>query len=383
MRVVLVSNSLPPYSRGGAEAYVASLGGALAAAGHEVLVLAGHASDLDRVEVRTLPGLPELLPAAPLATKLLWHARDQWVPSVYRATVHELRAFRPDVVHTHECQSLSASVFSAIDRVGVPHVHTAHDMNLLCARVSMTKDGEFCGGRCSLCLLQRRIRGGIIGRHLKRLISVSEYIQRRHLAARIVTPERALVIRLGAAAPAARARALSGNGIRLGFIGAVARHKGIATLLAAIEAAPADCHLIIAGDGHMAQDVAARSRSDSRITFLGHIGGEDKERFFDSIDVLVVPSEWEEPAALVATEAIARGIPTIVSDRGGIPETPEARVFRSGSAEGLVAAVTAYVENPDEYAAASLRLVERHEEFSWQSHQTKVERVLHAAAEGH
>lgn len=381
MRVVLISNSLPPHSRGGAEAYVASLGGALTAADHEVLVLAGRAGDVVGAEVSTLPRLPELPPTAPLATKIVWHARDQWLPSVYRTTVHELRAFRPDVVHTHECQSLSASVFSAIDRVGVPHVHTAHDMNLLCARVSMTRDGEFCGGRCRLCRVQRRIRGGIIGRHLKRLISVSEYIQRRHIEAGIVTPDRALVIRLGAAVSAARARALSGNGIRLGFIGAVAPHKGVATLLEAIDAAPANWHLSIAGDGPMVQDVAALSARDSRIAFLGHVGGEDKERFFDSVDVLVVPSEWEEPAALVATEAIARGIPTIVSDRGGIPETPEARVFRSGSAEGLVAAVREYLDRPDQYAAVSRRLVARHGEFSWEFHQAKVEAVLHAAVQ--
>ena len=381
MRIALVTNTLPPRGRGGAEAYVRDLGVGLAGNGHEVLVLSGSPGPVPGTEVRTLPGLPDLPRTAPYAVKLLWHARDQWLPSVHLAAKREFLRFEPDVVHTHECQGLSAAVFTAIDRLHIPHVHTAHDMNLLCARVSMTRDGQFCGGKCSLCLVQRRIRGGIIGRHLKRLISVSEYIQRRHLEGGIVRPERALVIRLGTAVATARPRILPGNGITLGFIGAVSLHKGVATVLAAIEAAPADWRLTIAGDGPMVPEVEALSARDSRITFLGHIGGEDKERFFDSIDVLVVPSEWEEPAALVATEAIARGIPTIVSDRGGIPETPEARVFRSGSAAGLAAAVREYVDQPDEYVAVSQRLVARQEEFSWEFHQAKVEAVLRAAVQ--
>jgi len=37
--------------------------------------------------------------------------------------------------------------------------------------------------------------------------------------------------------------------------------------------------------------------------------------------LLLVPSLWEEPAGRVAVEAMINGIPPIVSDRGGLPET--------------------------------------------------------------
>ncbi len=33
-----------------------------------------------------------------------------------------------------------------------------------------------------------------------------------------------------------------------------------------------------------------------------------------------MPSVWEEPAGRVAAEALANGLPPIVSDRGGLPE---------------------------------------------------------------
>jgi glycosyltransferase involved in cell wall biosynthesis len=36
---------------------------------------------------------------------------------------------------------------------------------------------------------------------------------------------------------------------------------------------------------------------------------------------LVVPSLWQEPAGRVVAEALLNGIPPLVSDRGGLPET--------------------------------------------------------------
>jgi glycosyltransferase involved in cell wall biosynthesis len=293
----------------------------------------------------------------------------------------ELKRFRPDVVHTNECQGLSAAVFSAIDRLAVPHVSTAHDLNLLCARVSMTRDGAFCGGSCTLCRVQRTIRGGIVKRHLSRLISVSEFIQRHHVDAGVVPSSRAIVVRLGSDTSQATPRLLEGGALRLGFLGSVSRHKGVATLLTAFASAPPDWSLVVAGTGDMSLAVAAAARADSRISYLGQIGAPEKEEFFRRIDALVVPSEWEEPAALVSAEAIARSIPALVSDRGGLPDTPEGIVFASGDPLSLRAALDRLADDPDFYASVSRRLFERRDEFSWETHQRNVESVYAAALE--
>ncbi len=381
MRIALISNLLPPFGRGGAEAYVRQLGSALAADGHEVLILAGSPGEVEGAEIRLLPHLPRLEPSTAYVGKLLWHARDQWLPSVYFSTARELRRFRPHVVHTHECQGLSAAVFSAVDRLDLPHVYTAHDLNLLCARVSMTRQGAFCGGSCALCRVQRSIRGGIVRRHITRLISVSEFIQRKHVDAGVIPPSRAIVIRLGADTSAAAPRALQGAGLRIGFIGAVSRHKGIGTLLASFASAPSNWRLAVAGAGDMHLEVEAAARRDSRISYLGQIGEAEKETFFSGIDTLVIPSEWEEPAALVAAEAIARSVPTVVSDRGGLPDTPEALVFSSGSPVALREALDRFVEDPARYADVSQRLYARRDEFSWTTHQRRVNDVYDAAVE--
>jgi glycosyltransferase involved in cell wall biosynthesis len=150
----------------------------------------------------------------------------------------------------------------------------------------------------------------------------------------------------------------------------------VPTLLRAASAAPASWRILLAGAGPLADDVASAAAADARIDFLGRIEGGAKEAFFDRIDVLVVPSEWEEPGPFVVMEAAVRGIPCVVSDRGGLPETPEARTFIAGDDDALIACVASFVERPEELASASSRLVDRRDEFTWSRHIARIEEIL-------
>jgi glycosyltransferase involved in cell wall biosynthesis len=376
MRIAVVLNVLPPEGRGGAEAYAALLAATLAEE-HDVLVLStSPTGEVGTARLARLPGLPHLAPTASLSEKLIWHSRDQWRPSVQFALRRELRSFRPDVVHTHECQGLSAAVFTAISSLGLRHVHTAHDLNLLCARTSMTRDFEFCGGRCGFCRVQRVIRGGAFRRLPTDFIAISDFILRRHVEAGIVDIARAQVIRHGSATGRPRLREPRDGGLRVGFIGTLEPHKGLPTLLQAFADPPPGWHLTIAGSGSLAALATAAAAEQPRISYLGYIAGDEKERFFDELDVLVIPSEWEEPAALVGTEAAARAIPLIASDRGGIPELPEATVFPARDARALRETIAAFAAAPDRLQAISGRLLERHDEFTWSTHVAKIERLL-------
>ena len=44
-------------------------------------------------------------------------------------------------------------------------------------------------------------------------------------------------------------------------------------------------------------------------------------------EIAVVPSRWEEPFGRTALEASSRGCATIISNRGGLPETTEERIL--------------------------------------------------------
>jgi glycogen(starch) synthase len=347
---------------------------------HELVLLSGATN----VELRDaahvqLPHLRVFGPQEPTGRKAVWHLRDQWRPTVHRSIRRHLRRFEPQVIHTQEPQGLSAAVFTAVAAEGVPHVHTAHDLNLLCARVAMTRGGEFCGGRCPPCLLQRRIRASLIARRLDALIAPSEHIRRIHVDAGIVPDRLAFMVRQPADAGTGRRRAAGPDRPQLGFIGDLAPHKGLLTLLEAFRRAPDGWRLSIAGRGRLEPAVVAACARDSRISYVGFVSGTAKDRFFDALDVLVVPSECEENAPRTAVEAVVRGVPLVVSDRGGLVEMPEARTFPARDAAALLAAVHSLVGSEGPLEEISRRLLEMRERFLWPRHLEELERVYRFA----
>jgi glycosyltransferase involved in cell wall biosynthesis len=46
----------------------------------------------------------------------------------------------------------------------------------------------------------------------------------------------------------------------------------------------------------------------------------DPACFLSDIDILVVPSLWEEPFGRTVAESLRSGVPVLASDRGGVPE---------------------------------------------------------------
>jgi glycosyltransferase involved in cell wall biosynthesis len=381
MRIAIVATTLPPEVHGGAELYAADLAAALAEH-HEVCVLSGAPADAERsFRVATIPRLRPFAEGTRLPRRTLWHLRDQWIRAVHIGVRTELERFRPAVVHSHQVQGLSAAVFTAIRSAGVPHVHTAHDYGLLCARVTLTKDRVFCGGRCLMCAPQRMIRSRLAARHLQRFVAPSDYARDVHVRAGIVPAEHAVTIRQGASPGTTRLRGAGDGPLTIGFIGTLAPHKGVQTLLEAFADAPSDWRLRIAGRGTLGAFVEQAAARDDRLDFVGSIPAEERDRFYDSLDCLVVPSEWEENAPLVTVEAAVRGLPAVVSDRGGLPETPEAKVFRALDAVSLLDAV-AWFSADGRLRDASERLLARRSDFEWPTHVSRVERTLADVAAG-
>lgn len=113
-------------------------------------------------------------------------------------------------------------------------------------------------------------------------------------------------------------------GLRLGFAGRLIHGKGVETLLRGFaESRPTTpMTLQIAGDGpEMSRLVQLSSNLGiaDRVNFLGWVA--DMPSFWRSRDLAVVPShEWEESFGMVAAEAMARGLPVLASQNGGLEE---------------------------------------------------------------
>jgi glycosyltransferase involved in cell wall biosynthesis len=241
----------------------------------------------------------------------------------------------------------------------------------------MTRDGEFCGGRCLTCRVQRTIRARAAAARLDLLVAPSDHVRRIHVDAGVVPDDRAVTVRQGAQPASGVERAPQGSDRpRLGYIGTLSRIKGVATLLESFASAPSSWQLAIAGSGELEGLVRDRANADERIRFLGRLDGSSKEAFFADLDLLVIPSEWEENAPLVAVEAAVRGLPTVVSDRGGLPETAEAEIFQARDPEALREAVRRLVETPGLLTERSRRLLGSRESFLWTTHVAQIERLL-------
>jgi glycogen(starch) synthase len=116
-----------------------------------------------------------------------------------------------------------------------------------------------------------------------------------------------------------------GPGKKIFFIGRLVREKGVQVLLEAapqIIAREPKVQFLIAGKGPMEgelKQLARNLRIDSHVQFLGYVDEEIKMNLYKQATVSVFPSLYE-PFGIVALEAMAAGVPVIVSDTGGLGE---------------------------------------------------------------
>ena len=60
---------------------------------------------------------------------------------------------------------------------------------------------------------------------------------------------------------------------------------------------------------------------------LGYLKHKEVLKFLDKSEIAVVPSRWEEPFGRTSLESSSRGCATIISKRGGLPETTDHRLL--------------------------------------------------------
>lgn len=107
--------------------------------------------------------------------------------------------------------------------------------------------------------------------------------------------------------------------INLLFVGRFDPQKGVDFLLKTFAGySREDIHLYLIGDAVVSTN-DYKKIADKRIHFLGWIPHGDMEMYYQSCDVVIMPSRWEA-FGLVAIEAMKYKKPVIASDRGALPE---------------------------------------------------------------
>jgi glycosyltransferase involved in cell wall biosynthesis len=108
---------------------------------------------------------------------------------------------------------------------------------------------------------------------------------------------------------------------------------------AAGERQPGKFHLLLAGDGPQRQELE-RELAGLPMTFAGFLNQTEMPRAYAAADVMVMTSDWGETWGLSANEALASGVPLILSNKCGCAEdlssaTAEAKVFPMGDVQRL------------------------------------------------
>ena len=335
VKIVFLNSLYPPNGAAGAETTLRLLAGSLREKGHDCSVVtltpAPKASSgaVDGIPVFYLP-LANVYwpwgPSRPLALRPVFQSIEADNPIMRRRLSAILCKLRPDVVHAHNLQGFSASAWSATARLGIPVVQTLHDYYTGCIRSAMWRPGRGnCNGLCGECRVFSWPR-----RRLSRLPQAVTCVSRRmfdrlHDAGAFPNAgtgrQPVVIIRGNNAAdalPAAVAR--PGRPLKLGFLGRLDHSKGVENLIEAVKRTPeGSVSLRIAGSGLPAyvDGLRAAASGGGDIAFLGQV---DPAQFFPTIDLLVVPSVWEEPLGRVFHEALAYGVPSLASPLGGLAE---------------------------------------------------------------
>ncbi len=174
---------------------------------------------------------------------------------------------------------------------------------------------------------------------------------------------------------------------RVGYLGRISTDKGVDVLARAIAQVDAS-ELLLAGDSRYvpADDVARvdveLARLGSRVRRLGHVAPAD---LFDDVDLVVFPSVWSEPFGLVVAEAMASGVPFVISDAGALPEVAgpdHPWVARAGDADDLARVIGLALSAPAaDVRAVTQRARRRWEaEYSPQAGRLRVRRLLEELA---
>lgn len=334
MRILIINTLYYPNQIGGAEKSVQILAENLVTHGHEVCVVCLDQEGLKSKYINGVIvyylGLKNIYwPFQDIKRnflqKTIWHFIDTYIFPYRKDLRKVIHTFKPEIIHTNNISGFTANIFKFLKKeFKLPIVHTSRDYYLLCFKGTMFKNGRTCDSICfdCNCLSYKKLKN--VNDNVDTFIGISSFILKEHLKfglsknlnnGVIYNPVNNIVL---------ENKKKEVSIICFGFIGALNSAKGIENILLDFMESPiADYNwkFYVAGRGSSDFENYLKSKfNDPRIEFLGYMNHAE---FYNKIDVLMVPSCWNEPFGRVVIEASSLGIPVLVSDVGGLSELEE------------------------------------------------------------
>lgn len=266
-----------------------------------------------------------------------------WNVEAKRAFARELDDLKPDVIHLHNLyHHLSSSLLPEIRKRGIPCVQTLHDYKLAAPNYGMFDHGAPCerskGGKYYNVILHRCLAPGLFPNVLA---AAEMYFTKSRQAyektvALFLCPSRFMKEKMEDwGEPANKLRyvpnptdwidtpAVMGGGYLI-YAGRLSVEKGLMSFLEAAVNVP-ELPVKIAGRGPEEEKLRAfvASKGAHHIEFLGFQSPDVLKRLRHRADALFLPTLSYENASGSVLEAMASGLPCLVTRIGGNPELVE------------------------------------------------------------
>lgn len=161
---------------------------------------------------------------------------------------------------------------------------------------------------------------------------------------------------------------IPGESVCFLFAGKLEPKKRVLDLIAAVAAMRDDVarvHLLVVGTGEQQEEVAAAvARDRLPVTLAGFLNQSRISEAYAAADCLVLPSDYGETWGLVVNEAMASGLPAVVSDRVGcgpdlVDDGVTGAVFPFGDVGALVRVLRSLAADPARLKGMGQRARER------------------------
>ena len=360
----------------------------LRARGHEIHVL----TSLGQREASAVPAAGEeqvhrLLDFVPLyqsqAEPIGQRAGREWRNQ--RACRQVIDVCRPDLISLWDMWGLLPSLLTVLSRAGRPVTCAISSPWMLeYAAIpdrwtAFWSAGQSTGpkrwakrmaGRVLRPLVDLKAPVGGWQSDLRRAFFVSQSLKARHVAAGLAALDAPVIYHGIDPAQFAPRRRPESAGRKLLVAGRVVAEKGIHTAIEALARLPVEERTVgltldIVGpqpDPDYARSLlalVARHGLEKVVRFQSKVPRRDMPAVYLAHDVLVFPSVWEEPFALVLLEAMACGLTVVGTLTGGSPEVLQPEVtglsFSAGDAGGLTRQLTRLWTEPGLRVALSTR----------------------------
>ncbi|HBY4118693.1 glycosyltransferase [Klebsiella quasipneumoniae] len=386
MKIAIINSLYYPYKFGGAEVSVQLLAEGFAAQGHSVKVITLNDNgqinryELNGVSVISYPIKNEYWPFAKKKyssiKKLKWHLKDYITNPIVHDISAELEIYKPDIIHTNNLAGFSIGIWGIARKLCCPLVHTTRDYYLFHPNSTLFKNGRNMSSDDVFVKFYSWAKKKA-SQKIDVMVGISCYISQLHkLNGFAEKAKHTYVYNPIEKIPLEKCKH---DRVTIGFLGRLTSEKGFDVFVEYANKYKAEMNFVAAGQFSSSNesDKLRTKAIENNVKLQGYVPVKD---FLSSVDVLLLPTKWNEPFGRAVAEAAVAGVPVYTNLTGGVKEIGEhfswvqdITEFNLSNIKKILSCVdTKLIENPFRQDVLSQKYLEIYNEAIYKEKQSKL-----------